>query len=72
MKKTKVISYRNLPTKTPFWTMAVTYLYLDTYNMPGWVWGMAATLFAIIWIVAIVAITNQVQVDITKGKLTDE
>lgn len=66
MKKSNVISWKNLPARLPWVSTAVAYLYLDKYNAPGWVWGMVITLFAILWILCLLAKALQNQVDILK------
>lgn len=44
MKKTEVISYKNLPTKAPFWITCTIVLALDKYNASQWLWGSLGTI----------------------------
>lgn len=51
MKKQKVISRKNLPSRFPLLFFLVLYLCLDKWNVPQWVWGVAGT-FSFLLIVA--------------------
>lgn len=64
MKKSKVISYKNLPARLPWLSTAVAYLFLDKFNAVGWVWGMVITLFSILWILCIAGKCLQTSVDV--------
>ena len=64
MKKVKVISYKNLPAKLPLLSSAVSYLFLDKFNAPGWVWGVVITLFSILWISCVIKLSNEDVIDI--------
>lgn len=67
MSSKKVISYKNLPAKLPFFQTAVCWLALDYYQAPGWLWGVMATLFSILWIVGIYTVGTQEEVNILKN-----
>jgi hypothetical protein len=58
MAKKKVISGNNFKPKLPVLATAVAYLYLDYYKAPGWVWGVTATLYGLLWIVVIVLLAK--------------
>ena len=64
----KVISPKNEATKLPLWSTLIVWLVLDKTQPPQWVWGGVGTIFALIWIVCIVAIIKQEHVDIFKDK----
>ena len=64
MKKTKTIAAKNNTPKLPTLLTAVTYLYLDKFNAPGWVWGVVGTIFAIFWIASIISFFISDSVDI--------
>jgi len=70
--KLKVISYRNLPVRLPFVGTAVGWLLLDRFHAPGWVWGIAATLCAIMWAVSIFLLVAEETVDIFLSDKTAE
>ena len=57
----KVIAYKEMPSRLPFMQTAVLYLLLDHFRSPGYVWGVAFTMMAIYWIVAIVVLCVQEQ-----------
>lgn len=46
MTKRKVISPKCLPTRIPVVGLAVIYLLLDKWGIPGWAWGVYGTLAA--------------------------
>lgn len=50
MKKEEKLSRAELQSYPPIWETAVCYLLLDRFSVPGWVWGIAGTLFALLWI----------------------
>jgi hypothetical protein len=66
MKKTKVISDKNLPVRAPILLTAVVYLFLDKFNAVGWVWGVVGTIFALLWIGYFYGIATSDGIDIFK------
>lgn len=66
MKTRKVI--RNTPTKLPIIATLVTYLCLEKWSAPEWLWGVLGAIFVIIWIIAIVDIWNCERIDIFETK----
>ncbi|MGQ7868712.1 hypothetical protein [Sunxiuqinia sp. sy24] len=66
MKKRKVISLNNLPVKLPLFQTLVTWIALDYWNAPQWLYGALGLLFLVVWIYAIVARVNQEETDISK------
>lgn len=60
----KVVSRKNLPAKLPIYSTAVAYLLLDKFHAADWVWGVIGTLYTLIWIICIVAIVKQEQVEL--------
>lgn len=58
MKKHKVISVNNLPSKVPVTGTLLWILILDRLDAPGWVWGVFATLMVFLWIVIVTVIFN--------------
>jgi len=67
----KKISRKNLPAYLPFNLTAITYLLLDKFHAAGWVYGVAYTLLALIWIGALTSIAKEESVDILNGKSSD-
>jgi len=66
MKKTKVISIKNLPVRAPTLVTALAYIFLDKFHAVGWVWGVVGTLFALIWISYFYGLATSDNVDIFK------
>lgn len=50
MKKTKVISYKSLPAKSPIQVTAVIWLVLDRMRAQQWAWGAMGVLVILIWV----------------------
>lgn len=59
-----VISADCFRLRLPVIDTIVMYLFLDKLNSPGWVWGIAGTLFAIIWILAIIDVITRKEINI--------
>lgn len=59
MKTTKVVPFSQLPMRLPIWPTAVLYLLLDRFNPPGWVWGAAGAIMALLWVICSIAIYKQ-------------
>lgn len=57
-----VLSRLQLPTRLPIWSSLVAWLTLDRLQAPGWVCGVVATLFAILWAVLIYSWWTEVPV----------
>ncbi len=64
----KVVAWKCLPNRLPFWSTALIWLYLDRYRPPGWVYGAVGVVLATIWLVCIVATWKQEYVDIWEKK----
>ena len=62
----KVISRKNFPARLPFYDTIIAGLLLDRLDAAGWVWGMFATFFILVWIGAIQAVNKQTQVNVIK------
>jgi len=67
MKKRKVVSEKNLPTRLPVWSSLIVWLLLDRFNPPGWAWGVVGTVFVFFWIVAITDIFVREDVELFKA-----
>lgn len=65
MDDCKVISEKNLPIRYPLILTVVTWLVLDRFHAPSWLWGATGAVFLFLWIGAIVAKYKQTQVDVT-------
>lgn len=50
MKKRTVIKTEALPTRMPLLASVVLWLLLDRIHAPGWAWGTAWTMMALVWI----------------------
>lgn len=64
MDRKKVIDRKNLPVKFPLMQSILIYVVLDYYNAPGWLWGILTTLYSLIWILAIISFTREIDVNI--------
>ena len=53
-----------MPAKAPLWQTMVAALGLDRIGAPGWAWGVAGTLFALLWVVAIYNFFKQQHVEL--------
>jgi hypothetical protein len=62
----KVLAWSNMPTRLPLIPSMVFYLFLDHFKAPGWIWGAACVLIGFIWLVAIIGLFTQEQVDVIK------
>jgi hypothetical protein len=63
-KKVKVIDTSNFPSRLPIFQTLTTWLALDRFNAPQWLWGAMGLLFTIIWIVSIIGMVVQEKVDL--------
>ena len=68
MKYTKVVSRDNLPKQLPLWQTIIMYLFLDKMKPPSWVYGAIGCLYLILWVVGIILVVKQKQVDIFEDK----
>lgn len=59
MKRPKVIKLNQLPAKPPTLATIAWCLLLDRFHAPAWLWGIAGTLFAIMWAGSIYAMCVQ-------------
>jgi hypothetical protein len=63
MKKTKVVSTKNLPVRVPTVATIAWWLLLDRLHVSPIAWGVFYTLAAIIWIITIVGLFVQESAD---------
>lgn len=64
MESKKVISKKNLPTRSPILTTVVYVLAMDYWNAPQWLWGAVGLFLIFIWIAWIVSFFNQDEIDV--------
>jgi len=64
MKNRRVFAFKNLPTKFPIFQGVLFWLLLDRLKAPGWVWGAAGCLYSVLVGSCIVAMANEVKVDV--------
>ena len=64
MESKKVISKKNLPTRSPILATVVYVLAMDYWNAPQWLWGAVGLLLVFIWIAWIVSFFNQDEIDV--------
>jgi len=64
MESKKVISKKNLPTRSPIMATVVYVLAMDYWNAPQWLWGAVGLLLVFIWIAWIVLFFNQDEIDV--------
>lgn len=50
-KKTIVLPSSHLPVRMPLIPSMVFYMALDMYQAPGWLWGAAWSIMALVWCV---------------------
>lgn len=67
MKRRKVVSDKNTALKSPLWPTLVTWLTLDRFAAPGWLYGILGTLFAIYWICWVTDLFNREEIEIFKA-----
>lgn len=67
MKKHFVIS--NIPIKLPIQSTILYTFLLYYFKVPGLVWGIFITLYLIYWIIIIIAIWNQIKIDLNSDEL---
>lgn len=68
MKDRKVIKRGILPAKLPLFQTLTLALALDYWKAPGWAWGACGLLTIIIWVVEIMGVILQEEVDIFEEK----
>lgn len=56
----QVIAFKYLPSRLPIWTTVVTYLLLDRFKSPSWVWGAVGVIVIFVWIACIVGMYYEV------------
>jgi hypothetical protein len=64
MPKLKVISKKNLPTRFPLVSSCVAFLMLERFHAAGWIWGVAGTCFAVLWVACFYTAFNETQIDL--------
>jgi len=60
----KVIHRSQLPTRLPVTFAIAVYLLLDKLQAPGWVWGIAVTLLALVCISAVIGVVRELETKI--------
>jgi hypothetical protein len=70
MKKNKVIKYKNLPSKIPIFPTLTTWLALDHWHAPQWLYGAIGLIFLNLWVLCIIGIFHQDQTDIFNTEKT--
>ena len=63
MKK-KVISHKNLPTKSPVFAILLVWLPLDHWNAPVWLYGVFGTIGVIAIIGFVVSVNSEEKIDV--------
>ena len=66
MKKFKVIHAKNLPGKLPIYPTIITWLALDHWRAPEWLYGSFAFLGGLMWALCVIKIIHQQTEDIFK------
>ena len=67
MKKTKVISTKNMPFRLPIYQTLVAWLVLERMDASGWIYGAVGMLFVFVWIIAICGLIYSEQVSVLGG-----
>ena len=64
----KVVSYKNLPPRSPILGTIVYYLLLEHFHAPSWVYGVTVTLLGVVAFAWIIALYKAEYVDIFEEK----
>lgn len=67
MKKT-VLSRASVETRLPLWETLVSWMALEHFHSPGWVWGVVGTVVVIAWIGSIYRFCTDVVIDLENLK----
>lgn len=57
--KTKVIAWKNLPTRFPTYQTVLAWLLLDRFHVPGYVYGIVGTVLAFLWVGSIMMMCKE-------------
>jgi len=68
MQKKNVLANNSLPTRLPIQFTAIVYLLLDKFQAVEWVWGAAGVFVVLLWIGAIIAMSNEEHIDLLNKK----
>ena len=68
MKKIKVISNKSLPSKLPISSSLTSFIALDYWNAPEWLWGAIGLFFLVAWVVIIIRLLYQENIDVFEEK----
>ena len=68
MKKIKVISNKSLPSKLPIWSSLTSFIALDYWNAPEWLWGAIGLFFLAAWVSIIIRLLYQENIDVFEEK----
>jgi len=66
LKKPKVVSWKNLPTRLPITWTITWYLFFDRIQAPSWAWGAMGVIVVVLWIVSTIAVFQQQMTDVFK------
>ena len=64
--KNRVIAFKNLPSRPPIVLTAVTWLLLDRFKAPGWMFGAAGVVMLLLSVAVVVGCSTEEKVDIFK------
>lgn len=62
----KVIKYKNLPTRLPLFQTLTTFLAMDYWCAPSWMFGAVSFAVVVVWIACIHSIVSNETVDLFK------
>lgn len=68
MSEKRVIARKYLPQNLPTGSTAVTYLMLDRFSAPGWLWGAMGLFVVLLWIVSVMELWKQEEYEVVLGQ----
>jgi hypothetical protein len=64
MKEVKVVRRTSLPARIPVSPTLLSWLLLDHFKSPGWIWGVTGTLIAMLWVGWVICIIRETETDV--------
>lgn len=68
MKRRKVVHGKNLAVRLPVFPTITTWLALDHWSAPAWLYGVSFTLLGAVWLLALVDMCIRESIDVFERK----
>lgn len=68
MTRKKVIAFKNMPSRIPFWCLFIVWLMLDRLKPAGWIVGAVWTIVVVMAIADVISFFTQIEVDVLEEK----